>query len=437
MTVVRPLRALRYDSTRVDLSRVIAPPYDVIARDERGTFFERDPHNAVRFELTRDVAAESWTDYSQIRETLAAWRKSGVLVRDAEPALYVMRQRFTAPGGSELLERVGFFAELALCEYAERIVRPHEFTMAAPKADRLKLLRATEANLSSVFMLYADRGQVLAPILAAALAESVLGTATDDLGVEYTLAAITDPERQASVQDFLADRPVVIADGHHRYETALAYRKEMREKEPGRRAAPWESTLAYFANLYAPGSLLLPIHRVVRSGPVDALELLREKLTDWRHASVAIADPDGADVSALLDEHLAPHAKNPSFAADDGSGELRIFWREESLGDELIVRILEREVLAGVFELDADDIRDGALSFPKSASRAAQEVREEPDRRDDTRPIALYLNPLTPDDVLRVTDAGERMPQKSTIFWPKVPTGLVFRIHEEELEGRA
>jgi len=165
MTVVRPFRAVRYDTERVDLSGVIVPPYDVIAADERGSFFDRDPHNAIRFELTRDVADEASANYAWIRETLDRWRASGVLIQDDQPGYYVMGQRYIAPTGEEF-ERVGFFGELALEEYDSRVVRPHERTLAGPKADRLKLLRAAEANLSSVFLLYEDREDELGELLA-------------------------------------------------------------------------------------------------------------------------------------------------------------------------------------------------------------------------------------------------------------------------------
>jgi uncharacterized protein (DUF1015 family) len=422
MTVVRPFRAVRYDPSRVDLSRVIVPPYDVISGDERGAFFDRDPHNAIRFELTRDVADEASTDYAHIREELDAWRESGVLLQDAEPAFYVMRQRFQAPDGRQL-ERVGFFAELELAEYQEGVVLPHENTLAGPVEDRLRLLRAARANLSSVFMLYEDRDEVLSRIFTAALEGNVLGVAVDDAGVEYTLAAITRADDVEAIRSFLDARPVVIADGHHRYETALAYRSQNGGDAASEAGAG--STLAYFANLYAKGSLLLPIHRVVLRGTAPSEADYDAKLPGWKQESLEV-DPDGVNIPALLEANLTPRAGQPAFAADDGSGTLRIFWRDESLGDELMVRILERDVLGAVFGLAADDIREGAVSFPKSSPRAAEAVRG------GDGVVALYLNPLDPDDVFRVTRAGERMPQKSTFFSPKVPTGMVFRLHEHE-----
>lgn len=260
MTVVRPFQAVRYDAQRVVLSDVIVPPYDVIAADERASFFDRDPHNAIRFELTRDVADEAATEYGWIRESLDAWRESGVLLLDAEPAYYVMGQRYTA-GSGEVLERIGFFAELGLEEYDARVVRPHERTLAGPKADRLKLLRAAEANLSSVFLLYEDREDELGALLARTLDEHTIGSAKDGGDVEYRLARMTDSADIAQVKAFLGERPSVIADGHHRYETALLYRRQQIAAAGDHETAPWQSTIAYFANAYAPGSLLLPIHR--------------------------------------------------------------------------------------------------------------------------------------------------------------------------------
>ncbi|MFQ5418374.1 MAG: DUF1015 domain-containing protein, partial [Myxococcota bacterium] len=166
MSAVDPFGALRYD--RADLSRVIVPPYDVIAARDRELFFDRDPHNAIRLELTRDVADEASTDYAEIPRTLAAWRESGVLIRDGEPAFYPLRQSFTAPDGG-VHTRQGFFGLLRLEDYDRGIVRPHEQTLEGPKADRLKLLRAARANLSVVFMLYEDRDDRLRPLLSDAL----------------------------------------------------------------------------------------------------------------------------------------------------------------------------------------------------------------------------------------------------------------------------
>ena len=424
MTDARPFRAVRYDTKRVELSKVIVPPYDVIAADERGDFFDRDPHNAIRFELTRDVEDEADADYAEIAETLAVWRESGVLIQDESPGYYVMRQRFSAPGG-EMLTRVGFFAELGLAEYDERSVLPHERTLAGPKADRLKLLRAAQANLSSVFLLYQDKALETGPLLESAFTDAgvVLGSARDDAGVEYELARLTDAQSIARLEAFMKPRPCVIADGHHRYETALEYRRERRAAAGTVSAgAAYESTLAYFANAYAPGSLLLPIHRLIRSVPAPSEAEWQARLPGWRMRATPVGGAE--EVAGALARHLTPLAGRAAFAAETGDGRLLVFEREAALGDELMVRVLERDVIGAVFDLSPAAIREGAVGFPKSAVRAARELR------DGEGTVALYLNPLSPDDVFRVTGAGEVMPQKSTFFYPKVPTGMAFRVHE-------
>jgi uncharacterized protein (DUF1015 family) len=421
VTDVAPFRALRYASGRVDLARVLVPPYDVVAAHERAAYWDRDPHNAIRLELTRDAADEAGTDYGEVAETLRAWREAGVLVLEAEPAYWVLRQRFTAPSG-EPLERVGFFGALRLAGYDEGVVLPHERTLRGPKADRLKLMRASRANLSSIFMLYEDREAVLVGALVRALETGEAITARDDAGIEHTLAPLRDAAGIDSIRDFLAERPVVIADGHHRYETALAYRDERSADAHGRGPAPWDRTLAYFANAWAPGSLLLPIHRVVRKGPAPTEAAWRDGLPGWDARRLELAVP--GDLPELLERELSPLHERDAFVADDGSGSLWLLSRPA--GSELSIRVLHRDVLGGVFGLDDEAVREGAVAFPKSAAEAARMVRE------GEGAVALYLNPLTPDDVFRVTGAGEILPQKSTFFFPKLPSGLVFRTLEEE-----
>jgi len=419
MTDIRPFRGLRYDPKRVDLSKVIVPPYDVISDAQRGVYYDRDPHNAIRFELTRDPRDQATTDYREIRGWLEAWIASGVLVRDAEPALYVMKQSFEQ--GGRRYSRTGFFAELALAEYGEGKVLRHERTLAKPIADRLRLLEAARANLSSAFLLYRDEDCELDGLLAAALARAPLGRASDDGGVDYEFAQLAGADA-ARVCAFLASRPVVIADGHHRYQTALEYRNRRRAQGAGPAAAS-ESTLAFFANADAEGSLLLPIHRAIVgiAAPSDAG--WAERLPGWRCRRARLASPSA--IGALLDAELAPHAAEPAFAADDGSGELRIFFQSRPLGDELIVDVIERDVIRGVFGLGDAEIAGGAVEFFKQAEAAAAAVRS------GEVSVALYLNAVAHADVFRVARAGNVMPQKSTFFYPKVPTGVVFRTHDD------
>ncbi len=425
MTDLRPFRALRYDPRRVDLSRVVVPPYDVITPEERVRYYARDPHSAIRLELTERVEDEAGTDYREVSERLRAWQREGVLLRDPEPGFYALRQRFRTAEGLEH-ERVGLFGALRLEPYERRVVLPHERTMSGPKRDRLKQLRAARTNLSSVFLLYEDREDALGPVVRSAFRGEPLGRAVDEAGTEHVLARLDAPEATRAVREFLADRQVVIADGHHRYETALAYREECRS-ERARRGGdaegerPEDFLLVYLANAFAPGTLLLPIHRVVRKGPAPSEHLWRERLAGWEERRVPVAEP--AEIPEVLARELAPLADRHAFAADDGSGLLRVFSRPAD-GD-LTIRVLEEEVVGGVFGIDREAIREGALAFPKDARLAAEQVRS------GQGSVALYVNPLTPDDVFRVTRAGEVLPQKSTFFVPKLPSGLLFRPLDE------
>ncbi|UCE86167.1 MAG: DUF1015 domain-containing protein [Deltaproteobacteria bacterium] len=422
MTQIRPFRALRYDPARVELSRAIAPPYDVIAPDERGSYFERDPHNAIRLELTREVADEATTDYGDAKATLAAWRDEGALRLDATPAIYGLRQRFAGPDGAAH-ERAGFFALLHLEDYARCIVRPHERTLSGPKRDRLKLLRATEANFSGVFMLYEDPDQKLAAVLSPLMDRGPTVAGRDEQGTEHRLTRIDALPAIEAARAFLAERSVVIADGHHRYETALAYRDECRAR--GAAAdAPFEWILAYFANAYAPGSLLLPIHRLILAASAPTETDWRERLPGWSQRTVPVSD--AASIPALLAETLHPLRGSHAFAADDGSDVLRIFSRARAEADELTIRQIHEQVLPRVFGLTESAVRDGAIEYRKDAERAARDVRA------GRAAVALYVNALAPEEVFRVTAAGEVLPQKSTLFLPKIPTGLLFRVLGED-----
>ena len=348
-----------------------------------------------------------------MRATLDAWTEEGILRRDAAPALYALRQEFTAPDG-QAGARDGFFALLRLEDYGARVVRPHERTLAGPKADRLKMLRAARANLSPVFFLYEDPAGELNADLAAALDAEAGDAGRDAAGTRHRIVSIDDAALHQRVADFFAERPVVIADGHHRYETALAYREECRASDD----APEGWLLGYFANAYAPGSLLLPIHRV----------LLREPGPDWAARIEAagwkpqpLPAPTPEKLPAALDAARAT-PDEVSVVADDGSGSWVRFSRSRDA--TLSIRAIHAEILEGALGFDAEQIRDGAIAFPKSAQETARMVR------DGEGHLALYLNALTPEDVFAVTGAGEVLPQKSTFFFPKLPSGLLFRPFE-------
>ncbi len=270
MAEVAPLTPLRYDLTRVPLASVIAPPYDVISAAERKELFARHPNNVVRLELPE---GEGDAKYANAAALLDEWVKSGVLMRDSEPAFYRYDQSFLPPGasGGQTITRRGFLAAVRLHPFSERVVLPHERTLSGPKEDRLKLLRATRTQVSPGFMLYADpRGELDAPLETGSVLTEL---ATPD-GVHHVLAKVTARDALVAVVDALRKSTLLIADGHHRYETSVAYRDEQ-----GSTAEDAESRyfMAFLVNGDDPNLVVFPTHRLIHSLPRFDLDELVTK----------------------------------------------------------------------------------------------------------------------------------------------------------------
>src|SRR4051794_32453351 len=254
-TALRPLRALRYDTGRVALEDVVAPPYDVISPSDREALLKRDEHNVVRLELP-DSPGEA-------ARLLHEWQQDGVLARDEQPALWWHEQRFTGPDGVDRT-RAGFFSAVRLSPYEEGRVRPHERTHAHAKQGRLDLLRATATNISPIFALYDDPDGRPRAALSPAADRAPDMQASDGDDTQHRFWRVVAPDAVAATQSALGDREILIADGHHRYETALAYRDEQRQRD-GDPAGdqPYDFALMYLANLHGEGLAIYPTHRVV------------------------------------------------------------------------------------------------------------------------------------------------------------------------------
>ncbi|TMB47831.1 MAG: DUF1015 domain-containing protein, partial [Deltaproteobacteria bacterium] len=249
MAVVRPLAGLRYDPARAgDVGQLLAPPYDVITAAEQAELYARSPYNVIRLILPREAERGA-----AAARALREWIAAGILAPDPEPALYLYTQQFSLPDGSTR-RRDGLLCRLRLEDFSSGVVRPHERTLPGPKADRLALLRATGANLSAIFGLYARPGEPVRELLAGA----ELGAPLVDVSGWHQLWRVTDASAIARAEAALTDQTIIIADGHHRYETALAYRDE----QPGNEAATY--ILAYLANMEEEGVVILPTHRLVR-----------------------------------------------------------------------------------------------------------------------------------------------------------------------------
>jgi uncharacterized protein (DUF1015 family) len=401
---IRPLRALHYAPG--DLQDAVAPPYDVIDDDLRRDLASRSPHNVVEIDLPQGD-----DPYATAARTFKRWQDEGVLHRDEEPALWVLTQDYTGPDGAPRT-RTGFFAAVKVEEYGPGKIRPHERTHPGPKEDRLRLTRATNANLSPIFSLYSDAGGGAREALARATDAEPWATVTDDDGTVNRLWRATDPAVAKDLQQVVNSAELLIADGHHRYETARTY-----AQEAGTEQAQW--VLMNLVALEDPGLTIFPTHRLARGRGLHRYEALATTLREHFHIEEVphdeLAPPksDGPTVLGYLDSHF----KRPFRLT------LKTAPPQQLQGPlaELDTAVLEQLILKGPLELTDDDIDHlHDFGYARDATEARRLVEES--RYD----VAFLLRPPSVDVVKSVAAAGQNMPPKSTYFFPKVPTGLLF-----------
>lgn len=422
MVMLRAFRPLRYNPAVIgDLPAVVAPPYDVISQAQRDALHDRSEYNVVRLILNRGP-----DPYGSAAELLRAWRRDGVLVRDARPSIGYHIENFMLPDGRRQ-EREGILGVLRLEPFASRQVLPHERTFAPPKEDRMRLLRACRTNLSPLFGLFPDKLDVLDPLRRKAQTRPPDTELRDDAGVQHRLWLFTEPELIAGIGGSLATEAVMIADGHHRYETALAYAEDCHARGLTDPDAPHNFVLMYVTSMNHPGLVILPTHRVLSptSGitPAECMSRLqrhfrlrpfalsaREEfgrcLCQATHGSFGVV-PAGGD--AMYVATLADAAVIDTYAA-----------HVAPVLRPLDVTVLDTVVLRGLLGIDcAIAAHDGRLTYTHDDTSALRAVEQ-------GATVAFLMNPPRIEDVRAVCLAGETMPQKSTYFYPKLITGLVF-----------
>ena len=422
MADVRPLHGIRFDPGEVHLGGVLAPPYDVISADQQEALYGRDLRNIVRIDYGRvhgDDEAGIADRYSRAADHLAAWLSLGILRRDEQPAYYVSTHEFAMPDGTTQVRR-GVLARVRATPWESSDLRPHERTLRGPKEDRLALLRATRTHTSPVLALWQDAAGIAGLLDAVIARPPVAGGRCDgELGSEKTLLwVVDDPAEVARVAAALAPSRLYIADGHHRYETAAAYAAERRAAEPGAPPdADFEFALVYLSDATDPGMALLPTHRLLlpRAGTAFSLDDLWMRLDDGWNVEPA------ADIGAALAGAAARREQSHAFAVAGRDG-TAVLWRARRPGGSprarLDVVVLQDEVL-GPAGVDEEAIRGGALAYTRQPGEVARAVADGEAR------LGFCVNAATTAEVIAVADAGEVMPQKSTYFYPKVPTGLV------------
>ncbi len=445
MAQVEPFRPWRYNTALVGgLDRVAAPPYDVIGPELQAALYDRSPHNVVRVDLGKTLPSDGETDnrYTRAASLLDDWRRQGALVRDQIPGITMAEESFTGPDGLSRVRR-GFLACLRLAAFDEGVVFPHEATLSGPKEDRFRLMEATGMSLSPVFMLYSlpDDAIMAAWDASGRADDETAGQMTDAVGTTTRLWRATDPGLLETVRDRLQGAPLLIADGHHRYETALRYREARRAQGADDRggAAAWEYALVYLVNMADPGLAIFGTHRLLRDLPPQRLAALPQELAPT-FAVDRLADDPGR-VRSAIEDFLSSHEGEggafglwaPSLGAAyglvlrDPAAVRRAVPDRTPAYQQLDVTILHTLILQARLGVDPDDVEAGRhLAFVKEWDEAFERLER------GEYQAGFFMNPTRLEQVREVALTGERMPQKSTYFYPKLPTGLLFH----DLTGR-
>lgn len=438
MAHITPFRALRYDPARVAASEVVTQPYDKITPEMQDRYYDASPYNLVRIILGKRNASDDHRNnpYTRAAGFLNDWRGKGIFLQDQQSSIYRYTQRFTAPGSKDEFERKGFIAAGKVEDYSAGVVFRHEQTLAKPKADRLDLLRATRAHFGQIFMLYSDPSAEIENGIASA--EPPVIDLRDEYGVLHQVWKVSDPAKLNLVASAMREKKLIIADGHHRYETALNYRNERRAAAAGagagnghsathstRDLAPYEFVMMTFVNMDSPGLLILPTHRVVHSLEAFSMESFREKACEFFSVEEVDAGVDAARATAILKEaahtgtSLLAIGRDRALLLSRPKAPPSVFGGLSFRQQGLDVVQLHKCLLEHVLGISEDAIRDQRnISYIRDASETMNLVRS------GKANVAFLMNAARMQQVRDIAFAGEVLPQKSTDFYPKLLSGL-------------
>ncbi|MFZ0640176.1 MAG: DUF1015 domain-containing protein [Candidatus Acidiferrales bacterium] len=445
MAEIFPFRAVRYDSRRLALESVLTQPYDKITAAMQEHYYAASPYNLIAIEKGKTLPLDSATEnvYTRAARKFEEWLAQGILIQDSEPAIYAYFQNYALPGTSRRLERRGFIALGRLADYSEGLVHRHEQTLTGPKADRLELLRRTRCQTGQLFLLYDDPARGADAVLEEAAKSQPTAEMRDEYDVQHRLWAIAEPGRVRKIVESMAGQTLVIADGHHRYETALAYRNECRSKAGGVDPnASYEKAMWTCFNIYQSGQVgghhegltILPTHRMVRDVAGFSVEKFLKTASAYFNwyaypfASASEREESLAEFRHDLERRgRAGHAIG-MYAGDAGfyllvlrnTAELeRLLPDMTPAQRQLDVVLLHRLLLHKCLGITAEKVTAEAnVSYEREMERAIAEV-------DGKRAqIAFLLNPVRVKDVMEIALGGDVMPQKSTDFYPKLLSGL-------------
>jgi uncharacterized protein (DUF1015 family) len=447
MAVVYPFRAYRYNPEAAPFDRVLTQPYDKISPAQQEKYYAADPHNLIVVEKGRTSPQDTPQNnvYTRAAAALKGWIATNAVKQDAAPAFYAYTQEFTVPGSSARRTRRGFIGAGQLEDYANNVVFRHEHTLSGPKADRLELLRHTHTHTGQLFMIYSDPQKRVDVILGEVeSAEKPVTELLDEYGVTHRLWMISEPARVAAIQKAMAEQKLVIADGHHRYETSLNFRNESRMKTgkviPD---AAYERSMMTFVNTHSEGLTILPTHRVVNNLRDFSWSAVRRYLEPW-FATEVFSFVDDAQRAVALEKFQAglrqaksqraigvyPAASPGSKAfylltLHPGADVAQILPGLSPLQRQLDVVLLHQGILEPALGVTPRAVAsESNLSYEREFVGAIESV-------DRGAQVAFLLNAVDVDVVMKVATTGEVMPQKSTDFYPKLLSGItMYRVGE-------
>ena len=431
MAEIRPFSGLRYNQSIVkDISTVICPPYDVISASLHEDLHKRNKYNFIRLEDAKKSTNDTATNnkYTRTAMTLTQWLEKKILVPEKYPAIYLHEHYFHLQGKDGM--RRGIIARVRLEEWDKMIIRPHENILSAPREDRQNLLRALKVNTSPVLMMYQDPERTIAAALAKETSKKPVIDVTIPEGDRHKVWAITDATVINLIAGVMAKQPFYVADGHHRYTSALTYRREQMTATPG--LSPDNdvnfvmTTLVDFAD---PGLIILAPHRVIRGLSKSALAELMTKLGTlfeitemtanipdaWQKLDATMAQPDGIRLGLFgpaTDKFYALKLRNEAILAE-------IMPQQSDIYRHLDVSVLDHVILNKILGLSIDGSTEDRVSFSHDREESMKEVVE------GKQQLVFFLKPVRPELIKMVSDANEKMPRKSTYFYPKAPAGIV------------
>jgi uncharacterized protein (DUF1015 family) len=403
---IYPFQPYRYSAKAGDINNLVTQPYDKINPAMRSRYLSLSPHNLVRVILGERFPNDTDTEnvYTRAEKHFNEWIAQGLLEKDPKPGFYAYFQEFTPPDSTERMTRKGFIGLGAVEDYSKQIVHRHEQTLSGPKKDRMQVLSHTNAHFGQIFMLYPDREGAIDRILDEAASAAPTSVVNDEYGVAHKLWRIDDPARVAELQRLMSDKKLLIADGHHRYETALAFRDAHPELEDAKRV------MMTFVNMYSPGLKILATHRVLSNLEGFDVNTLVEKLSrEFKvHQAATVSE-----LKALLDDE----SKLRIGVAAQGSSKFFVLERERK-PEDLDVRILHDDLLGRAMGIDEAAVRDEKhIKYVRGVDAAIDAVKQ-------GAQVAFLLQPTSVDQMANTSFAGGVMPQKSTDFYPKMLTGL-------------